>query len=79
MTQAERSRLEAKEKKRAEEDCFEFLRDLRDVSFPVIAFGSFFDAGPPELMVQSESDAACPLPCRCYATHHHIERQESPG
>ena len=32
MTQAERGRLEAKEKKRAEEDCFEFLKDLRDVS-----------------------------------------------
>ena len=32
LTQAERSRLEAKEKKRAEEDCFEFLKDLRDVS-----------------------------------------------
>lgn len=31
ITQAERSRLEAKEKKRAEEDCFEFLQDLRDV------------------------------------------------
>jgi hypothetical protein len=32
LTQAERGRLEAKEKKRAEEDCFEFLTDLRDVS-----------------------------------------------
>lgn len=32
LTQAERGRMEAKEKKRAEEDCFEFLKDLMDVS-----------------------------------------------
>lgn len=38
ITQAERSRLEAKEKKRAEEDCFEFLKDLRDVSRDMSTF-----------------------------------------
>lgn len=32
MTQAERSKIDAKEKKAAEQDCFEFLRDLKDVS-----------------------------------------------
>ncbi len=32
ITQAERSKLDAKEKKREEQDCFEFLKDLRDVS-----------------------------------------------
>ncbi|KAJ9114201.1 hypothetical protein QFC20_001717 [Naganishia adeliensis] len=30
MTQAERSKIDAKEKKAAEQDCFEFLRDLKD-------------------------------------------------
>lgn len=32
MTQAERSKIDAKEKKAAEQDCFEFLKDLKDVS-----------------------------------------------
>jgi hypothetical protein len=32
MTQAERSKIDAKEKKAAEQDCFDFLNDLKDVS-----------------------------------------------
>jgi DNA mismatch repair protein MSH6 len=32
MTQAERGKIEAREKKKAEESCFEFLKDLKDVS-----------------------------------------------
>lgn len=31
MTQAERSKIDAKEKKAAEQDCFDFLLDLKDV------------------------------------------------
>ncbi|KAJ9117461.1 hypothetical protein QFC22_004311 [Naganishia vaughanmartiniae] len=31
MTQAERSKIDAKEKKAAEQDCFEFLRNLKDI------------------------------------------------
>lgn len=31
MTQAERSKIDAKEKKAAEQDCFDFLYDLKDV------------------------------------------------
>jgi hypothetical protein len=31
MTQAERGKIDAKEKKAAEQDCFEFLRNLKDV------------------------------------------------
>jgi hypothetical protein len=36
MTQAERSKLDAKQNKRDEQDCFGFLRDLRDVSVQLI-------------------------------------------
>ena len=31
MTQAERSKIDAKEKKATEQDCFDFLLDLKDV------------------------------------------------
>jgi DNA mismatch repair protein MSH6 len=50
ITQAERSRLEAKEKKRAEEDCFEFLKDLRDVSHDIINSLTIIGVYDPTLM-----------------------------
>lgn len=50
LTQAERIRLEAKEKKRAEEDCFEFLKDLRDVSRDLINSFTISGVYDPTLM-----------------------------
>jgi hypothetical protein len=42
--------LEAKEKKRAEEDCFEFLKDLRDVSRDIINSLTIIGVYDPTLM-----------------------------